>query len=866
MLVIPLEAAASAGVDAAGGKGANLASLLQAGFRVPPGFVIGAGVYRTALADLFGSEPGDSAPEKIAAALQTWPFPASLDAEIADAHAGTAGPAGREVRYAVRSSATAEDLADASFAGQHDTYYNVSPSELGPWIRSCWASLWKPEAVDYRRAHGIADDQVAMAVVVQELIEAETAGITFTTNPLTGVSAEIVTDAVWGMGSAIVDGRVTPDHFVVARESLTVTTRKIANQPFMASAQAADGKAMVDVAPERRGEPCLTDVALREISEWAIRAEEHFGSAQDLEWARRDGTLYLLQSRPITTLAADPPPPDRKLVIYKPISENFTDPLLPMSQDILQAMVPQMVMHKGRIYHDVVALRAFAPLHLTDEEAAGILCGENTPDLRIRVRLLMVPVCVVAWGLFYLFSAIHQARTRAMPDEFMEACRDHARRIDEDESLSPLAAMAKLLIAPGALAPSGMRIIFVNVTAVTRYFLLMGVLNVLLKRWYPDVPRDAGSLLCSGSTGVLSTEMGRSIAALAVTAKREEQVVQILQAFRGAELMPALRANAAAGAFLAELDAFLAVHGHRTVKEFELGSPRFEEDPSPVLAMVRNYLETETDPAEMEQRTTDRRVALAESIEAKLRELPLERRWQPRWRIISYLADRARYFIKLRENSRFFHIMGWNAARKKILRAERRLLKTGKLKMSGDIFYLQWAEVRALAVGALQWVDVEGRIRERRMQHLRWSRQPPERTLNVTLTQKAALPEVEGQLLGQGAAPGSYEGVARVILDPRVDAELRPGEVLVAPYTDPAWTPLFLIARAAVVGVGSYLSHAGTIAREYGMPCVVDVSGCTERIRTGDRVRVDGTNGTVQVLTQVQGHGSVTTSQPGQDA
>lgn len=288
------------------------------------------------------------------------------------------------------------------------------------------------------------------------------------------------------------------------------------------------------------------------------------------------------------------------------------------------------------------------------------------------------------------------------------------------------------------------------------------------------------------------------------------------------------------------LNEFLAVHGHRALKEFEFTSPRFEEDPTPILAMIRNYLETNSNPDEMAQNQTDWRVELAHSIRQKLG-------GGLRWRFIEYLADRARYFIKLRENSRFFQIMAWYAARKKILRVERRLMDLGRLKVKGDVFYLTWAEVEALLSAKLAWADVEERIRARRMRHVRWSKQTPPKMLNIESTRQPVA-QHESHLTGQGASPGVYEGTARLILDPRVDADIKPGEILVAPFTDPAWTPLFLVARAAVVGVGSYLSHAGTIAREYGMPCVVSVDGCTARIRRGDRLRVDGTEGMVYLL------------------
>jgi pyruvate,water dikinase len=192
--------------------------------------------------------------------------------------------------------------------------------------------------------------------------------------------------------------------------------------------------------------------------------------------------------------------------------------------------------------------------------------------------------------------------------------------------------------------------------------------------------------------------------------------------------------------------------------------------------------------------------------------------------------------------------MGFSSIRKKILALETELLGQGRLKCKDDIFFLRWNELEALCASRLQWSDVEGRIRERRLEHVRLSKMTPPKTIGVELSPPAGQAAAAGRLVGQSASPGRYAGVARVILDPSVDLSLKPGEVLVAPYTDPAWTPLFLTAGAAVIEIGSYLSHAGTVAREFGMPCVVDVADCTRKVQTGMRVDVDGSAGVVHLL------------------
>jgi phosphoenolpyruvate synthase/pyruvate phosphate dikinase len=224
-----------------------------------------------------------------------------------------------------------------------------------------------------------------------------------------------------------------------------------------------------------------------------------------------------------------------------------------------------------------------------------------------------------------------------------------------------------------------------------------------------------------------------------------------------------------------------------------------------------------------------------------------------RSRLIDLAARRARYYLKLRENSRFYHIMSIGMLRKRILAVEAELLREGRLKCKDDVFFLKWPEVAALRAKKLEWTQVEERIRQRRLDHVRLARIVPPRTIGIESRQGTpAAAAIAGQLQGQSASPGRYTGIARVILDPAADLTLRPGEVLVAPYTDPAWTPLFLLAGAAVVEVGSYLSHAGTVAREYGLPCVVDVADCTRLIATGARIEVDGGQGVVRILEEAR--------------
>lgn len=859
--VLPLEDVRAADAAVAGGKGANLARLIAAGFPVPDGYCIAghASVQPEGMArEIAGLSPDlptadlalrcSSLQRRILAAE----IPASLSHAILDAHARLVATSGPDTLCVVRSSATAEDLAGASFAGQHGTYYYVDGDRLLEMIRHCWASLWSPEATSYRASHGISHASVRMAVVVQQMVRSEVSGVAFTANPVTGERDVVVIESSFGMGAAIVDGRVTPDRYLLARDGgLSLRERRIAQKRFMVPTRLPEGGAerLEAVPHERQRRETLTPEQAREVARWALRCEEHFGAPQDIEWAIADGRFHLLQSRPITTLSR--PGSDRAVpgqwVLFKAIAENFTDPITPLTADLLSVLFgPGLRFIGGRLYIDLRLIAPLVPLKMSDEELAGALYLTARAEARpIRVSLRKLPLALAA-GLFsYLALGVLLARTRGMPDGFMERYRGLCREVGDDQTLDPVQALRRVTVLPRLLDPLGHMALFVNVTSL-RFAPWMAALRHMLGRWLPALRPDAVALLCSGSEGVLSAELGRGVGELAREARREPAVRAILVGQDSAHALGRLRAEPLARAFVQRLEAFLAVHGHRALKELEIRAVRFEEDPAPVLGMVRNHLLAEADREVHPGRAAGERLALEDEVRRSLGTSPLGR---VRWWLVRLAARRARYYLKLRENSRFYHIMSIGMLRKRILSVEAELRADGRLKCKDDVFFLKWNEVAALRAGRLRWLDVEERIRQRRLEHVRLAKVDPPRTVGIELRETTTpAPAEEGRLQGQSASPGRHVGIARVILDPSVDATLRPGEVLVAPYTDPAWTPLFLTAGAAVVEVGSYLSHAGTVAREYGLPCVVDVDSCTRLIPTGARVEVDGGRGVVRIL------------------
>ena len=864
-LVATLDEVGSAATTLVGGKAANLGELLRHGFPVPSGFVL-----TTSASKLFNESINFHAQlakqtfasplqlERSAAQLRALivdaEFPAVLGHAVEQAHQALA--ARRELIYAVRSSATTEDGSTASFAGQHETYYYVSAGELPTMIKHCWASWWSATATAYRHRHGIAQTSGHMAVICQEQIRSDVSGVTFSVNPATGDTQEIVTEASWGMGAAIVDGRVTPDRYIVRRTDSNIVERRIADKKLMVPPDLSNNQRvrLRDVPTAKRRQPTLLDVQIAEVATRALEAETVFGTPQDIEWAYADGHFFMLQSRPVTTRTqadGEMPPPGR-YVIFKPLIENFTEPLTPLTVDLLRAALPpDYTFIRGRIYGDLDRQRRLLPFKVSDQELGEYLYLAQRPDFSaLPIDWLKLPLVLTAAALIYLLCGVFLTRTARLPDDFMAPFRDRCQRAIDDENLDASRALLTLGMPYGHFLAAGNMPMQVNL-ASGRYFFWLLLVRLLIERWCPDLPSDTTALLCAGSTGVKSTHMGHAIAQLAERARAQPRVAIILRETAPAAILPALQTEPQAQDFLAGLDGFLAEHGHRTAKEFELSQPRWAEEPTLVLSMIRNYLLVENLPEAQETHARNRRASLLKRVHEYLSKLPAEHLTNWRGRLVDYCIGRAKYFAKSRENSRYYHIMIWRVLRHKILQSEARLLKYGKLKSKDDVFFLNLDELLGLETSTLDWTDIEPVVHQRRLAYVQECKHIPPRTIGFenqsVSSQHATSTNV---MTGQGASPGSYQGRARVIRDLASDAELQPGEILVAPYTDPAWTPLFLTARAAVVEVGSYLSHAGTIAREYGMPCVVDVPDCTSRIATGTLLEVDGSRGTVTLIAE----------------
>ena len=413
-----------------------------------------------------------------------------------------------------------------------------------------------------------------MAVVVQEMIHSDVAGVTFTINPTNGDTKEVVTEASWGMGAIIVDGRVTPDRYVVRRADMGIVERRIANKNLMVKPELSPNEdtRLHEVPISARMQPALLDAQIVEVARHALDAESLFGVPQDIEWAYAKDRFFMLQSRPVTTMPElDEAPPAGRYVIFKPLVENFTEPLTPLTVDLLRvALPPDYTFIRGRIYADSDRQRRLFPFKVSDRQWVEYLYLAQRPDFSaLPVDMLKLPLTLMAASAAYLVCGVFFARTAHLPDDFMEMFRKRCVHAISDQNVDASRALLMLSMPYGRFWAVGDMPLQVNF-ASARYFFWLMLVRLFVERWAPELSTDTTAILCAGSSGVKSTEMGRAISQLANEARSQPRVAEKLRTTAPASMLQTLAAEPQAQNFLKQLHGFLAEHGHRTPKEFDL--------------------------------------------------------------------------------------------------------------------------------------------------------------------------------------------------------------------------------------------------------------------------------------------------------
>ena len=885
-LVIPLSALDRRMISLAGGKAANLGELIRAGFPVPAGFCITTAAYArvcthagldAALAALATAAHEDGARQaKLAAQMRAALLETPLEASIAEAVTSACGTlsSGRPIPVAVRSSATAEDLPEASFAGQQETYLNITGVErLLQAVQQCFASLWTDRAVSYRASLGIDPRTVRLAVVVQHMVEARTAGVLFTANPLTGKRRQAVIDANPGLGEAVVSGLTNPDHFVVNTPTGEIVERRLGGKQVVIRPATGGGTRRVDFGELKVG-ACVTDTQISLLVQTGAQVEAHYGTPQDIEWAiDAADQLFLLQARPVTTLfplPVDAPTTDDTLRVYLSfgIQQGTYRPFTPMGLSALRLMMsgfsafvgypsgdpvagPRFVKEAAnRLFFDVTgALRtSFGRAFLIQAmEEAEVHAAARFRRLVADARLTLVktPRLAFARALFLLM-----ARSR-LPWYLLQAVvapnaadRRIARLVKmmrEAGRLEERAGAATLLAAVERLLLESPRLLF-RVSPI----MLAGMQTLALaKRLLGDLATVSDlHVVLGGSPSNPTTRMNLALWTLSEQIRADAEAARLVQNTPVDQLVEAYWRGSLLSSLQHGLARFLQEFGHLGIAELDLGVTRWSEDPGTVLASLANYQQMR-DLAQAPDVQLQRAGVSARAMVATLSRRAMQRHWL-RGRLAGYCLRRAHRLAGFREMTRYVVALLLARARSLLLPIGEELYQAGRLSQAEDIFFLTLPDVHEALAGA----DMRARVSSRRATY---EKECTRRRVPLILLSDGTEPTdqsqntlASGALQGVPASPGVVTGNARVILDPR-DARLSPGEILIAPTTDPGWTPLFLTAGGLVMEMGGAMAHGAIVAREYGIPAVVGVPEATRRISTGMRLIVDGSAGTVVI-------------------
>ncbi|MFJ6755594.1 rifamycin-inactivating phosphotransferase [Streptomyces sp. NPDC091273] len=852
-------------VAVVGGKAAHLGALSRIeGVRVPAGFCVTTDAFRRIMADvpsigdrldqLSRVDPDDresirTLSAQIRRTIEGIPVPGDLAAAITRALARLGGQAA----CAVRSSATAEDLPTASFAGQQDTYLNVvGASAVLRHISRCWASLFTERAVTYRRRGGIDHRAVHMAVVVQRMVFPQASGVLFTADPVTGNRKVATVDAGFGLGEALVSGLVNPDGFKVRHGE--VVARSIAAKRRAVHALPAGGTREVAIDAQEQEQPALTDAQVVRLVQLGRRIEAHFGRPQDIEWCLADDGFQIVQSRPITTLFPVPEAGDQENHVYVSVGHQqmMTDPMKPLGYSLWQltAMAP---MHEagGRLFVDVtrrlaspagraglldlmgrgdplvrdaletVLDRADFVLPLPDASPGGQPSAGGAPPAPIATDPAIV-TGLIERSRASVAALERDIRTKTGPalfDFLLEAFEEHKRVLGD-----PL-----------------------NLQAIMAAMEATWWLGDTLQEWLGE--KNAADTLTLSAPDNITSEMGLALLDVADAIRPHPEVVAFLQAIDpGDEAFLDELAKLAGGTEARDaVEAYLDRYGMRCVGEIDITRPRWRERPATLVpAILDNVRNFEPGAARRRFEQGLRKAQEKErDVLSRLRALPDgDRKADEAKRMI----DRVRTFIGYREYPKYGIVSRSFVCKQALLEEAERLVRAGVLAEQEDAFYLTFQELHEV----VRSHRLDGRlVRQRKDAFRSYHALTPPRVLTSdgeAVTGAYRRDDVPaGALIGLAVSAGTVEGRARVVLD-MGEADLEAGDILVTTFTDPSWSPLFVAVAGLVTEVGGLMTHGAVIAREYGLPAVVGVEGATRLIRDGQRIRVHGTGGYVEIL------------------
>jgi phosphoenolpyruvate synthase/pyruvate phosphate dikinase len=859
--VLGLEEIGKTQVALVGGKGAHLGELSRIeGMRVPAGFCVTTDAFRRIMTTvpwiddqldrLSRLNPDDrQAIRTLSAEIRRTLEGIAIPDDLAAAITRSVTRLGGQAAYAVRSSATAEDLPTASFAGQQDTYLNVVGSAaVLKHVSRCWASVFTERAVTYRLRNGFDHRKVHMAVVVQQMLFPQAAGILFTADPVTSNRKVVSIEASFGLGEALVAGLVNADVYKVRDGE--VVAKSVAAKRLAIHALPAGGTRELAIEPSSQEQPALTDAQIVRLAQLGRRIEAQFGCPQDIEWCLVDGGFQIVQSRPITTLFPIPATSDQGNHVYVSVGHQqmMTDPMKPLGLSVWQlTTLRPMYEAGGRLFVDVTRELG------SPASRAGLLKAMGTSDPLMGDALQTIldrgdfiptlPDDGVGWR--YADSPPAPVETDpAIVAGLIERSQASIATLKRDIRTKSGPALLDFILADIQelkrilVDPQSHQVIMAGMQATWW-------LNEQLQAWLGE--KNAADALAQSAPGNVTSEMGLALLDVADVIRPHPDVVAFLQHVNDENFLDELPALAGGRDARDAIAAFLDKYGMRCVGEIDITKPRWSERPTTLVPMILGNIKN-FEPGAGERRFVQGRQRAREKerdLLTRLRALPDgERKAEEAKRMI----DRIRTFIGYREYPKYHIISRYFVYKQALLNEAERLVQARVLGDREDIFYLTFAELHDVV--RTNHVD-DLLIRQRKDAHRFFQGLTPARVLTsdgeavAGTYRRADVPA--GALTGLPVSAGTVEGRARVILD-LAEADLEAGDILVTAYTDPSWTPAFVAIKGLVTEVGGLMTHGAVIAREYGLPAVVGVEHATRLIRDGQRIRVHGTDGYIEIL------------------
>jgi len=864
MYVVDFEGINKSSVAVAGGKGANLGELAGiGGIRVPDGFCIttdafvqvvataGTGRLLERLAHLTVADRNEIATlgREIRAAIEGAMVPEIIREEITR-HVARLGEAHA---FAVRSSATAEDLPNASFAGQQDTYLNVIGSEaILKHVSKCWASLFTDRAITYRIQNDFDHRKVSLAVVVQRMVFPQASGILFTADPVNGHRKVTSIDASFGLGEALVSGLVNADVYKVRGGE--VIEKKIATKKLAIHALREGGTYEQEIAPDAQNLPALADEQILQLEQIGREIEAHFGWPQDIEWCLADNVFYILQSRPITTLFPIPVSQDDENHLYVSVGHQqmMTDAMKPLGLDAWQRTGPRrMHVAGGRMFVDVARdLAAPASRRVVME-----VLGKSDPLVKTAVTEILErgdfitmdagqadagrPSLAPSPHDFFTLNAydpsiVHEliASNEASVEALREAIRTKSGTELIDFVLQDF-EQRKSQADPQSFG--------VLVTSMNAAFWI----NEKMNEWLGE--KNVADALSQSVPNNVTSEMGLALLDVADAVRPYPQVISYLQQVHGDQFPEGLTALPGGPVALKAIQGFLEKYGMRCTGEIDITRTRWSERPAILIPLILSNIRNQEPGAGKLKFEQGRREAALKEAELldRLRQLPDgEQKAEETRRMIGLLRSLAGY----REYPKYAIVSRYFVYKKALMEEAARLAEANVLHEKEDIYYLGFEEIReTIETGK---ADYEA-INQRKEAFKHFEKLTPPRVMTsdgeIVTGRHSHEHLPDGAIGGLGVSAGMIEGRARVVLKME-EADLEPGDILVTAFTDPSWTPLFVAIKGLVTEVGGLMTHGAVIAREYGLPAVVGVDHATRLIRDGQPIRVHGTEGYIELL------------------